>query len=288
MRRRGLSIWLVLALVVAIVWTLLPIYWFLKISLLTPDEIARFPPPLWPLDPTPAAFFNIFGFDYQVTDELVRRASGQANQIIRGLGNSLIVSLTATAVTLLVVVPLAYVFARLDFRFKNPLLITILLSVALPPVSTLIPFYSLYIQLGLAGTRTGLIIVTLTITIPFVTWMLIGYLRNLPPVERLARVDGYTRLQTLVFIVIPLARSGIAVAAVIAFLFSWNEYTYALVLVNGTPANTLPTAISGFLFQHPEPSHLAASLAVSIIPPALVAFFLQRHIGEMNLVDPVR
>lgn len=286
--RRRVSIWLVLGIAIALFWTLLPIYWFLKISLLTPDEIARFPPPLYPMNPTPAAFFNIFGFDYQVTDEILRRASGQANQIIRGLTNSLIVSVIATLVTLVVVVPLAYVFARLDFRFKNPLLITILLSVALPPVSTLIPFYSLYIQLGLAGTKTGLVIVTLTITIPFVTWMLIGYLRNLPPVERLARVDGYTRLQTLLFIVVPLAKSGIAVAAVIAFLFSWNEYTYALVLVNGTPANTLPTAISGFLFQHPEPSHLAASLAVSIIPPALVAFFLQRHIGEMNLVDPVR
>ena len=282
------TFWLVLAVIIAVFWTLLPIYWFLKISLLTPDEIARFPPPLWPLEPTPAAFFNIFGFDYQVTDELVRRASGQANQIIRGLANSLIVSLVVTAITLVVVVPLAYVFARLDFRFKNPLLITILLSVALPPVSTLIPFYALYIQLGLAGTLTGLVIVTLTITIPFVTWMLIGYLRNLPPVERLARVDGYTRLQTLLFIIVPLAKSGIAVAAVIAFLFAWNEYTYALVLVNGTPANTLPTAISGFLFQHPEPSHLAASLAVSIIPPALVAYFLQRHIGEMNLVDPIR
>jgi multiple sugar transport system permease protein len=286
--RRRFSIWLVLGVVIALFWTLLPIYWFLKISLLTPDEIARFPPPLYPLNPTPAAFFNIFGFDYQVTDEILRRASGQANQIIRGLTNSLVVSLIATAITLVVVVPLAYVFARLDFRYKNPLLITILLSVALPPVSTLIPFYSLYIQLGLAGTKTGLVIVTLTITIPFVPWMLIGYLRNLPPVERLARVDGYTRLQTLLFIIVPLAKSGIAVAAVIAFLFSWNEYTYALVLVNGTPANTLPTAISGFLFQHPEPSHLAASLAVSIVPPALVAFFLQRHIGEMNLVDPVR
>jgi multiple sugar transport system permease protein len=282
------TFWLVLAVIIAVFWTLLPIYWFLKISLLTPDEIARFPPPLWPLEPTPAAFFNIFGFDYQVSEELVRRGSGQANQIIRGLANSLIVSLVVTAITMVVVVPLAYVFARLDFRFKNPLLITILLSVALPPVSTLIPFYSLYIQLGLAGTRTGLVIVTLTITIPFVTWMLIGYLRNLPPVERLARVDGYTRLQTLLFIIIPLAKSGIAVAAVIAFLFAWNEYTYALVLVNGTPANTLPTAISAFLFQHPEPSHLAASLAVSIIPPALVAYFLQRHIGEMNLVDPIR
>ncbi|HRY24587.1 MAG TPA: carbohydrate ABC transporter permease [Geminicoccaceae bacterium] len=286
--QRRMTLWAWLGIAVAVVWTLLPIYWFLKMSLLTPDEIARFPPPLVPLDPTPAAYFNIFGFDYQVTPELVRRASGQAGQIINGLINSLIVSIVVTAITMLVVVPLAYVFARLDFRFKQALLITILLSVALPPVSTLIPFYALYVQLGLAGTLFGLIVVTLTITIPFVTWMLIGYLRNLPPVERLARVDGYTRLETLVFIVIPLARSGIAVAAVIAFLFAWNEYTYALVLVNGTPANTLATALSGFLFQHPEPSHLAAALVVSILPPVLVAYFLQRHIAEMNLVDPIR
>jgi multiple sugar transport system permease protein len=286
--QRRMTLWAWLGIAVAVVWTLLPIYWFLKMSLLTPDEIARFPPPLVPLDPTPAAYFNIFGSDYQVTPELVRRASGQAGQIINGLINSLIVSIVVTAITMLVVVPLAYVFARLDFRFKQALLITILLSVALPPVSTLIPFYALYVQLGLAGTLFGLIVVTLTITIPFVTWMLIGYLRNLPPVERLARVDGYSRLETLVFIVIPLARSGIAVAAVIAFLFAWNEYTYALVLVNGTPANTLATALSGFLFQHPEPSHLAAALVVSILPPVLVAYFLQRHIAEMNLVDPIR
>lgn len=282
------SRWSWLAIAVAIVWTLLPIYWFLKLSLLTPAEIARFPPPLWPLDPHPAAFFNIFGFDYTLADGTVRRASGQANQIIRGLLNSLIVSLVVTLVTLLVTIPLAWAFARLEFRFKALLLFAVLLAVSLPPVSTLIPFYVMYLQLGLSGTLSGLIIVTLTITIPFVTWMLIGYFRNLPPVERLARIDGFGRLETLVRIVLPLSRSGVAVAAVIAFLFAWNEYTYALVLVNGTPANTLPTAISGFLFQHPEPSHLAASLLLSILPPALVAYFLQRHIAEMNLVDPIR
>jgi ABC-type glycerol-3-phosphate transport system permease component len=282
------TLWSRLALLVVLLWTLLPIYWFLKISLLTPDEIARFPPPLYPLEPTPAAFLNIFGFDHTLADGTVRRASGQAAQILRGLGNSLIVSFVVTIVTLVVVVPLAYVFARLEFRHKNTLLFAILLAVALPPVSTLIPFYAMYIRLGLAGTLSGLILVTLTITIPFVTWMLIGYFRNLPPIERLARIDGYSRFETFLYIVAPLGRSGIAVAAVIAFLFAWNEYTYALVLVNGTSANTLPTAISGFLFQHPEPSHLAASLALSILPPALVAFFLQRHIAEMNLVDPVR
>lgn len=282
------TIWSRLALLVVLLWTLLPIYWFLKNAFLTPDEIARFPPPLYPLEPTPAAFFNIFGFDYTLADGTVRRGSGQANQILRGLVNSAIVSAVVTAVTLLVVLPLAYVFARLDFAHKNKLLFAILLAVALPPVSTLIPFYAMYIQLGLAGTLTGLVIVTLTITIPFVTWMLIGFFRNLPPVERLARIDGFSRFETFRKIILPLGKSGVAVASVIAFLFAWNEYTYALVLVNGTTANTLPTAISGFLFQHPEPSHLAASLALTILPPALVAFFLQRHIAEMNLVDPVR
>ena len=282
------TIWSRLALAVVLLWTLLPIYWFFKISLLTPDEIARFPPPLYPVEPTPAAFFNIFGLDHTLADGTVRRASGQANQIIRGLRNSIIVSVVVTAMTLFVVLPLAYVFARLEFAHKNKLLFAILLAVALPPVSTLIPFYALYIRLGLAGTLTGLIIITLTITIPFVTWMMIGYFRNLPAVERLARTDGFSRLETFVKIILPLGRSGVAAAAVIAFLFAWNEYTYALMLVNGTPANTLPTAISGFLFQHPEPSHLAASLALTIVPPALVAFFLQRHIADMNLVDPVR
>jgi ABC-type glycerol-3-phosphate transport system permease component len=282
------SPWIVLALVVVLLWSLLPIYWFAKIAFLIPDEIARFPPPLYPHDPNLAAFFNIFGLDYQVTPTMVRRASGQAGQIIRGLENSLVVSLVVTLITLAVVVPLAYVFARLPFAHKGKLLFAILLAVALPPVSTLIPFYAMYVRLGLNGTLTGLIVVTLTVTVPFVTWMLIGYFRNLPPVERLARMDGFSRLETFWRIMLPLGRSGIAVAAVIAFLFAWNEYTYALVLVNGTPANTLPTAISGFLFQHPEPSHLSASLLLTIVPPALVAYFLQRHIGEMNLVDPVR
>ena len=282
------SPWIVLALLVALLWSLLPIYWFAKIAFLTPDEIARFPPPLWPQEPTLAAFFNIFGFDYTTAGGMLRRASGQANQIVRGLENSVIVSLVVTVVTLAIVVPLAYVFARLQFAHKEKLLFAILLAVALPPVSTLIPFYAMYVRLGLNGTLTGLIIVTLTITVPFVTWMLIGYFRNLPPVERLARIDGFSRLETFLRIMLPLGRSGIAVAAVIAFLFAWNEYTYALVLVNGTAANTLPTAISGFLFQHPEPSHLAASLLLTILPPALVAYFLQRHIGEMNLVDPIR
>ena len=98
----------------------------------------------------------------------------------------------------------------------------------------------------------------------------------------------FSKVYTFARIVVPMARSGILVAAVIAFLFSWNEYVYAQVLVTGSKAVTLPAAMSGFLFQVPNPEHLAASLTLSLLPPFVIAFFLQRHIVEMNLSDPVR
>jgi multiple sugar transport system permease protein len=281
--RNAKTFWLILAVAVALLWTFLPMYWVVKYAFMTKTEIARFPPMLYPPEPILASFFNIFGFDHTTAEGTVFKASGQARQIILGLRNSLIVALVVTAITTLVVVPLSYVFARLQFPFKGKLLAAILLSVSLPPVSTLIPFYTLYVQLGLTGTLFGLIIVTLTITIPIVAWMLIGFFRNLPPVELLARVDGFSRLYTLTRIIVPMARSGILVAAVIAFLFSWNEYVYAQILVTGSNAVTLPAAMSGFLFQVPEPAQLAASLLLSLLPPFCIAFFLQKHIAEMHI-----
>ena len=286
MRRNGR--YLIPAIVILVLWSLFPIYWFLRLAFMAHDEITAFPPPLFPHAPNVASFFNVLGYDYHLANGQLVPASGQAHQIINGLVNSLVVSVIETVITLLIVIPLAYVFARLEFRFRGALFNCILLAVAIPPVSTLIPFYSMYVQLNLAGTLTGLIIVDLTVTVPFVAWMLIGYMRNLPPIERLARVDGFGRVRTMVFLMLPLARSGVAVAAVIAFLFAWNEFTFALVLVNATPANTLPTSISGFLFQAPEPANLAMCIIFTILPPALVAYFLQRHMGDMGIVDPVR
>lgn len=286
MNRRGSNF--TIAMAILVIWSLLPIVWFVRMAFMSHAEITEFPPHIIPGSFNLSSFVNIFGFDYKLADGSTSAASGQAGQIVLGLQNSVIVSVIVTLITILIVVPLAYVFSRLDFRFKNLLLNCVLLAVAIPPVSTLIPFYTMYVQLGLVGTLPGLIIIDLTTTVPFVTWMLIGYFRNLPPIERLARIDGFSRLHTLLFLILPLARSGVAVAAIIAFLFAWNEFTFALVLVNGTPATTLPAAISGFLGQDPNPSQLAACILITIIPPALVAFFLQRHLGEMNLADPVR
>jgi multiple sugar transport system permease protein len=272
---------------VAAIWTLLPIYWTLKTALFSPVDAVAFPAPIFPHKPHLAAFFNIFGFGFTDGDGKYFMPAGQAPQIINGLINSLVVAVAVTAITLMVVVPLAYAFGRFSFRGRTALLMAILFSVAVPPISTLIPFYILFVQLGLTGTKLGLVIINLTVTVPFVTWMLIGYFRNLPAVERLAQIDGFTRLGTLFAVVIPMARSGIAVAAVVSFLFAWNEFVFATQLVNGSDAATLPTAVSGFLFLQPQPGLLSASLWISIVPAALVAYYLQRHIASLGVVDAI-
>lgn len=277
-----------LAIAIAFVWTLLPVYWLLRLAFMGVRDIFSFPPAVLPPDPSLANFFNIVGFDFTLPDGSVQGASGQARQVLFALRNSLIVASLTTVCTLLVVVPVAYTFARLQFRFKTALLMAILLSVAVPPVSTLIPFYALFTRLGLTGTHMGLVLVNLTITIPFVSWMLIGYFKNLPEVEKLAQVDGFGRMETILRIIVPLSRSGLAVAAVVSFLFSWNEFVFATILVNGTDAVTLPAAVSGFLFQQPEPGHMAAAIGLTMVPAALIVYFLQRHITEMNIVDPIR
>jgi len=274
-------------IVVIVLWTVVPFFWFLRMAFMTPADISRFPPRFFPPHPTIYGPVTILGFHYVMPDGRVMLPSGQAGQVVRGLLNSCILSTIVTCITMIVVVPLAYLFGRLDFPHKNKLLFAVLLSAALPPISTLIPFYILFVRIGLAGTLTGLCIVTLTVTIPFVTWMLIGFFRNLPPVERLARIDGFSKVGAFVKVVVPMAKVGIAVGAVISFLFAWNEYTFAQILVTGTPATTIPASISAFLFQHPRPEHLASAVLYSLVPPFLVAYLLQRHITKMNIVDPL-
>jgi multiple sugar transport system permease protein len=277
----------VIALIFVLVWTLVPLYWFGKSALQTKAEISEFPPNFYPKRPTISGLLNVLGFYYTKKSGEVMIPSGGAKQVTLGLLNSLILSVCVTIITMLVVVPLAYTFGRLEFKHKNALLFAVLLSVALPPIAVLIPFYILFTRVGLAGNLIGLIIVTLTVTIPFVTWMLLGFFRNLPRVERLARIDGYTRFGAFIRIIVPMGKIGIVVGAIIAFLFAWNEYTFSLILVNGTKATTIPPAVSGFLYQHPEPEHLAAAIIYSLIPPFIVVYLLQKHISKMHIAEPM-
>ena len=280
--------WLALAIIVMIAWSLFPLYWTIKTAFQSYADAVAYPPMFIPKNVGTGNFLSIFGYEFIGESGEIVEASAHATRVIIGIKNSIIVSFLTTIITLLFVVPLSYLFARIEFPHRGKLLFAILFSVALPPVSTSIPYYAMFIQTGLVGTARGLVLVTLTITVPFITWMTIGYFRNLPPVEKLAVLDGYTRIQFFFRIFIPMAKNGIIVAGVLAFLFAWNEYTYAQLLVNGTPATTLSSALSGFLFMLPFPNQLAATLIISLIPPLVIAVLLQRFISEMNIVDTVK
>jgi len=282
---RRACLWAMVALV--ILWTAFPLYWFLKLAFDVPAGAAVFPPPFYPTKPTVASLATALGFRYVDKDGQVYLPSGLARQVRIGLLNSFILALSVTLITMPVVTLLAYTFGRLEFRHKNKLIMAVLLVVALPPISIIIPFYMLFLHLGLVGKLGGLILVTLTVTIPLLTWMLIGFFRNLPRVEALARIDGLSRMRTLITIIIPMAKVGLAVGSMICFLTAWNEFTFAHILVTGTPATTLPPVISGFLFMSPQPTQLAATVLYSLIPPFLLAYWLQRYITTMNITEPI-
>jgi len=277
-----------LAVIILILWTLLPLYWGLRLALFSQVEIAAFPPRFVPKNPTPVALITILGYCYTSPTGVNYIAAGRAEQVVRGLKNSLLISAIVTLITMFVVIPLSYTFGRLNFPHKNKLFFAVLFSVALPPISIILPFYVLYLNIGLAGTRIGLIIITLLVTVPLVNWMMIGYFRGLPKVERLARVDGFSRLGTLIHIIIPMSKTGIMVGTIISFLFAWNEFTFSQILVNGTAAATIPPIVSGFLFMHPEVPSLLATVFYSLIPPFIVTYLLQRHITKMNIVETIR
>jgi multiple sugar transport system permease protein len=286
MSKRKIGVWIVIILMV--IWTLLPLYWFGKFAFMNNADISAFPPKFYPTRILLSGFFTVLGFTYEDPwTSIVYRPIGQSEQIVRGFLNSLIVSITVTAITVVVVIPLGYVFGRLEFRFKNVLLIAILLSVLLPPVSVLIPFFIIYNKIGLTGTLAGMVIITLTITIPFITWMVLGYFRNLPNVEPLARIDGFSRFGTFFKITIPMARTGIFVTAIISFLFAWNEFTFAQLLVTATSAATLPAVLSGFLTLTPQTQQLSTTVIYSIIISLVAIYFLQKNLTKMNIVEVV-
>ena len=270
------------AVILVLLWTLIPLYWFGRLAFQHSADMSIFPPHFYPKRVNITRFASILGFLYTTKSGEVFLPSGMAGQIKRGLLNSFILSVTVTFITMIVVVPLAYIFGRLEFKHKNTLTFAVLLSFALPPVFVLIPFYILFTKIKMVGTLSGLILVDLTITIPFVTWMLLGYFRNLPSVERLARVDRYSRLGTFIRIIIPMGRAGIAVGAAISFLFTWNEYTFSQILSTGSSATTIAASVSRL-----GSGSLAAAVIYSLVPPFIVVFLLQKHIAKMNIVEPL-
>ena len=286
MSARRILVYVLAALLV--IWTLVPIYWLLNMSLMFKTEFLAVPTHLYPHDPTISNYSRLFGATAIGPGGAELPVIGQASIIQNGLRNSVIVALIVTALTMIVSLPVAYALGRLDFRGRTAMLFAIITSRSYPPIAIVIPFVLLYSQIGLQGTTRGLVLIYLTLTIPLVVWVMTGFFASLPrTVEAAARVDGNTRWQAFYRVILPMSWPGIAVTTAICFMVCWNEFAFSQFLAAGSAAQTLPPAIATFFFQISQPTEMAAVSIIAIIPPALLAYLFQSRIRNLNLVDPL-
>jgi multiple sugar transport system permease protein len=262
-----------------LVWTLVPLYALVMVSIVDREELITRPGNLYPHAPNLRQYFSLLQVHFFPAGGGLIESAGYNALPLEGWLNSALVAAAVVPLTLAISLPAAYAFSRLRFRFRNWLLAGLVLTRAYPPVSVLIPFDYFFTRIGLTGGLLGLVIAHLTLTVPLITWVMSGFFGALPPnLERAARIDGLTRLQALVRVVVPLSLHGFAAATVIAFITTWNEFFFALILTNGSHSQTAPlnVAYAG-----------APYIVLSILPALVLALWFQRSIRSLNIIDPL-
>ncbi len=196
--------------------------------------------------------------------------------------NSLVVAGTTTLFCVTVGALCAYALARLRFRGKVPLLGLILAVSMFPQISVVSPLYLLLRALHLINTYPGLILPYLTFAMPLTVWLLVGIFRQLPAeLEEAAMVDGASRLRAFREVVIPLALPGLATTAILTFVYSWNEFLFALSFTLGPERQTVPVAIALLRGQYQVPwGQILAGSIVATVPVALLVLAFQRRIVQ--------
>jgi multiple sugar transport system permease protein len=194
--------------------------------------------------------------------------------------NSLVISITSTIVAIAVGMMGGYAFARFRFKGKGALFLGFMLSRTVPGVALSLPLFIIWARIGLIDTSFGMILVYMSINIPFTIWLTDGFFRQIPvDLSEAAQIDGCTRWQAFWRVEFPLARAGLASAAIFAFLTSWNEYALASQLTRTTASKTMPVGLMDFTAQFTVDWAGMSAMAVLIIIPALVlTFIVQKHL----------
>jgi multiple sugar transport system permease protein len=271
-----------LATLLFLFFALAPLIWMVDSSLQHETDLLTRPTHLWPRQATLANFAYIFtgaippGLDVSG----LKRISEEAREVPQALVNSVVVAVSVAVVNVVLGALAAYSFARLRFHGRRTAFNVILASRLLPAIAVAIPYYAIINAADLLDTYTGLILVYLTFTLPFTVWFLRDYFMALPvEIEEAALIDGCSRLQVLRRIVVPLAAPGLAAAAAFAFMFSYNEFLFALLLTQTISSQTLPVILASVATNpNASLSLTAASVVVAMAPPVIFAVVFQRFL----------
>ncbi|MDM0043831.1 carbohydrate ABC transporter permease [Variovorax dokdonensis] len=269
MPRRWVTLYIPMAAFVFIL--LFPFYW-MGVTSFKPDNelLSRDGNPFWIMAPTLAHFEKLFFH----------------TEYPAWLWNTIVVSVVSTFISLACAVLAAYAIERLRFTGAKPSGGAIFLAYLVPPSILFIPLASIVVNLGLFDSRWALILTYPTFLIPFATWLLMGYFRSIPfELEECALIDGATRWQILIKIILPLAVPGLISAGIFAFTLSWNEFIYALTFVSSSENKTVPVGVVTELVEgdvyHWGP--LMAGALMGSLPVAFVySFFVEYYVSGLT------
>ena len=236
-------------------------------------------PALWMLQLSFRVGGNIFDLRLVFTPSLENYRSLWSGLFPGSLAHSTVVSLGATALSLMIGTPAAYALSRWRFRSRQPIALWILASRMAPPVAYTIPFFLAYRFVGLIDTLSGLIIIYLTFNLALVVWMMRNFFDGVPrALEEAAWIDGCGVWAAFRLIAVPLAAPGLAATGVLCFILSWNDFFFALILTR-TQAMTAPVAIVNFMqYQGWEWGKIAAGGTLVMLPVIGFSVFVRRYL----------
>ncbi|MDP9261656.1 MAG: carbohydrate ABC transporter permease [Actinomycetota bacterium] len=267
--REGTPWWLWLAVAAIVVFCLFPFYWLINVSLKTGPDLSS--SALVPPHPTLKNYQSIF----------------KNADFVHAIGNSAIISLVTTVLSLIVGSFCAYALARLRFKGKFLILALVLSISTFPAIAIAAPIFKLWTDIGLFNTLPGLIIPYLCFSLPLAIYILVSFFKEIPKdLEEAALVDGATNFQAFTKVVVPLAAPGLATAGILTFIFAWNEFLLAVTLTSSPKARTVPAAIAFFTgsteFEKPLGTISAASVVISVPLILLVLFFQKRIVAGLT------
>ncbi|MBV9701811.1 MAG: carbohydrate ABC transporter permease [Methylobacteriaceae bacterium] len=260
---RNLVIYLAACLFVG--FGLFPLYMMITTSLKTDQQTFAWPP-VWLFTPRFQSYYNaLFVFGGRSADHY--------------LFNSLVVTLSSSALAVFLGAMAAYGLARFRFRGNRDVAFYILSTRFAPPVGFIVPIYLMVQRSGLLDTQIALIVVYTSMNLSFVTWILRGFFLEIPiEIEEAALVDGYTRWQIFLRVALPLVRPGLAATAILSAIFSWNEFLFASILAPGDAA-TIPVYLAGFsASMNIDWGEYMAVGTMAVLPIMIFTLALQRHL----------
>jgi multiple sugar transport system permease protein len=256
----------VIFLTVHLLLMVFPLYWIVITSLKPQKEIFTFPIKYWPDTFTLDNYLNIF----------------KISKFHIYIVNSLVISIVAASIVIVIAVLSAYVMARYQFRGHRQIMLAFFVTQMLPGFIALAPLYLIMSQMNLINNRLSLVIMYTVMLIPFSTIMLRGFFQRIPTsLEEAAMIDGCSRLSALVRVIIPVMLPGIASTFIFAFVQNWNELFLAVMFIDNEALKTLPVAMNSFILKFDvDWGAMSAGTVLSVIPTIILFAMAQRFIVE--------